>query len=207
MNDIQKKNIKAYDDTIEEYHNKTKDLLEDQGEELQQFCSLVKKGGKVLDLACGPGRDAKFFIEQGFEVVGVDLGEKVIAKAKQVCPKAIFHVMDMCDLKFEDGSFDGIWFNAGLFAIEKKYNAQVLKKIHAILKKDSPLFISVKEGQGEGFMLDKRYNVEKYFALHTKDEIKNLLEQAGFEIINITILKPEGDYATHQWIDVMCRKK
>lgn len=38
------------------------------------------RNGSVLDIACGDGRNALFFIENGFEVTGVDFSTKALAR-------------------------------------------------------------------------------------------------------------------------------
>lgn len=38
-----------------------------------RFAALARKGGPVLDLACGGGRHLRHFLERGHPVVGVDL--------------------------------------------------------------------------------------------------------------------------------------
>ena len=43
----------------------------------------IKKGSKLIDIACGKGRHAKRFNSLGFDVVGVDLSPNSIATAKQ----------------------------------------------------------------------------------------------------------------------------
>lgn len=44
-----------------------------------RFATLIRPGGKVLDLACGRGRHARFLAEQGFQVVAVDKDEEALA--------------------------------------------------------------------------------------------------------------------------------
>lgn len=38
------------------------------------------KMGSVLDIACGDGRNALFFTENGFKVTGVDFSSKALAR-------------------------------------------------------------------------------------------------------------------------------
>ncbi|MBY8881914.1 class I SAM-dependent methyltransferase [Actinacidiphila acidipaludis] len=44
---------------------------------------LVARGGRALDLGCGPGRNAVFLAAQGFEVDAVDLSPSAIAWAAE----------------------------------------------------------------------------------------------------------------------------
>lgn len=39
---------------------------------IARFCDLVPAGGRVLDVACGGGRHARFFLERGHAVTVVD---------------------------------------------------------------------------------------------------------------------------------------
>jgi ubiquinone/menaquinone biosynthesis C-methylase UbiE len=52
----------------------------------------VKKGDKVLDLACGTGFFSKAFSEAGAAVIGVDIGRELIEHAKKQVPRAHFFV-------------------------------------------------------------------------------------------------------------------
>lgn len=61
----------------------------------------LKKGSKVLDLACGNGRHSILFARRGFKVTGVDLSEYLISKAKENL-KSGYEKYKSC-LKFEIG--------------------------------------------------------------------------------------------------------
>lgn len=52
-----------------------------------KFEIYLKSGDKILDLGCGSGRDSKYFLSKGYDVVSVDgsieicrLAEKYIGK-------------------------------------------------------------------------------------------------------------------------------
>ncbi len=62
-------------------------------------------GARLLDLACGRGRHARFFAEAGLEVVGVDISEASIAEARMAAPQARFVVHDMRQV-LEPEAFD-----------------------------------------------------------------------------------------------------
>lgn len=44
----------------------------------------IPKGAKILDLACGKGRHARFLNQSGYDVLGVDLSENSIHAAKKM---------------------------------------------------------------------------------------------------------------------------
>lgn len=69
----------------------------------------LKKGARVLDLACGKGRHAVTLYECGFDVLGVDLSPNSISIAKQFENDSLkFAVHDMRNI-IPNEQFDGIF--------------------------------------------------------------------------------------------------
>ncbi|MDQ3100376.1 MAG: class I SAM-dependent methyltransferase [Bacteroidota bacterium] len=64
-------------------------------------------GSKVLDLACGRGRHARWLSEAGMLVTGIDISPESIAFAQRSVPAARFCVHDMRE-PFADQEFDAI---------------------------------------------------------------------------------------------------
>jgi ubiquinone/menaquinone biosynthesis C-methylase UbiE len=68
----------------------------------------LKKGERVLDLACGEGYFARAFAKAGATVVGADIAKELIEKAR-LQGGAEYHVALANDLKFaKDKSFDTV---------------------------------------------------------------------------------------------------
>jgi SAM-dependent methyltransferase len=49
-----------------------------------RWAPLVSKGGRVLDIACGSGRHARYFAARGHPVIGVDRDEEALARMANV---------------------------------------------------------------------------------------------------------------------------
>ena len=65
-----------------------------------------KKNARILDVACGKGRHAKYLNSIGFDVTGVDLSLNSIKSAKKYENKKLkFHQHDMRNV-FEENKFD-----------------------------------------------------------------------------------------------------
>ena len=125
-------------------------LYKNRGEkEAQVFIDNVieklqlKKGSKLIDIACGKGRHATYFNKKGMNVVGVDLSPNSIASAKQNENNNLqFSVHDMREV-YKENHFDivtNLFTSFGYF--ENKDDEQ--KAINAMaknLKSDGVLII------------------------------------------------------------------
>ena len=63
--------------------------------------------GRLLDLGCGTGRLCAHFAAKGFECVGVDLSEVMLARAQENAPRASFMQANLVELaELRERSFD-----------------------------------------------------------------------------------------------------
>ena len=103
--------------------------------ELISWSGLNKlpKGSRILDVGCGIGGSSRILsMDYGFEVVGISISTEQIKRANELTNNqehCRFVVMDALDLKFEKGSFDGIWsVEAGAHIFDKqKYADEMLR--------------------------------------------------------------------------------
>lgn len=169
---------------------------------------MMPEKARILDLGCGPGRDAKIFADKGYTVMGIDLSEKMIAAARTMVKNAKFEVMDVAKLKFKDGSFDGVWANASPMHMPKADATKALKEAYRVLKKGGVFYLCVKEGSGQALLPDERYGgVEKFWSFYSKEYIEKAVENTGFAIIESYVTEKRNPYATHPWISVFARKR
>ena len=91
-------------------------------------------GGRLLDLGCGGGGVAVLLRDAcGFaEVVGVDISEESVAKARELGVDALQLNIDFEDLPFEDNSFDAAFCGE---VLEHVINADhLLDELHRTLR-------------------------------------------------------------------------
>lgn len=101
----------------------------------------IKKGERVLDLACGTGFFTRAFFEEGANATGVDLGKQLILIAKKESPKEIQYFAHSADdlSTFEDSSLDKITIVLALQNIEAPH--KVFKECARVLAPQGKLFI------------------------------------------------------------------
>jgi len=99
-------------------------------------------GQKVLDVGCGSGRNSYFFLQNDFEVYGVDQSPEAIASiqalaasAQKDYPLDRFQVSSIEGMNFKKDSFDLVICNAVLhFAKNDEHFDQMLRSIWQVLK-------------------------------------------------------------------------
>ena len=148
------------------------------------FLKLLPERATILDLGCGPGRDAKYFSLEGYEVIGVDFSGNMLKIARKIAPNANFLKQDLRKINFPANSFYGIWCSFTILHLERDELPRLLKLLEKVLKKNGILFIATKLGEGEQILkenLDTSLAIfETYFS---KKEIETLLKGVGFKLL------------------------
>ena len=78
------------------------------------FAAMLEAAGvgppmRVLDVGCGGGFSSRLALARGARVTGLDAAKGMIDHARTAVPEAEFHVGDMEDMPFENGSFDVVF--------------------------------------------------------------------------------------------------
>ena len=97
---------------------------------------------KVLDVGCGGGRNLVYFIQNGFEVFGVDPNADAVAQVQLLNselapanPATNFSVAFAEDLPFDDSTFDLVISSAVLhFANDSNHFDAMLRSMWRVLK-------------------------------------------------------------------------
>jgi 8-oxo-dGTP diphosphatase len=199
--------LNSYEASASLYAKNTTDLH--PKEEAQKFVSRLPNSAKIIDIGCGPGRDAKVFSCYGIEVVGIDFSPKMIELARQNAPGCSFHLMDIEDLVFAPESFHGIWANCALLHTPKQSIPSILSRMHMLLRPKGILYLSVKQDHiAESFEADGRYGgLEKYWSFYEPNELVKLLNEAKFQVVDVEIANKSSDYHTHPIIKIFAEKQ
>ena len=132
----------------------------------------VLPGKRVLDFGCGSGRDTKYFINAGFEVVAIDGSEELCKSASAYTGIQVKHMLFQ-DLD-EEGFYDGIWACSSILHLSKDELRIVINKMSRALKLNGIIYTSFKYGNFEGerngrFFTDFTLELFKDFISDVKD--------------------------------------
>lgn len=200
--------IKTYDNVAQEYMERYQKHGDQNNMQpfLDKFIVLLTTGKKVLDIGGGAGFDAKYLSDKGCIVTSIDLSEKLLEIARQIAPKVEFIKMDMRDMTFDDATFDGVWASASLLHIPKSEIKGVIGKIYSILKHKGVIYLGFKQGEGEKFVTNEGKGnlpgVKRFFSFYSAEEIKQLLIDQGFEIIEFV----SDTNRENVWLNYIYRK-
>ena len=97
--------------------------------------------GNFLDLGTGPGTQALQLSKYDFEVIGTDISQSAIDKAKKLSNKIRFLVDDILNSRLSDKKFDFI-LDRGIFHIlDISQRPQYIKQIKRILNDNGIFFL------------------------------------------------------------------
>lgn len=167
--------------------NRSYDLFEKPW--LDKAISRLKPNAHILDMGCGTGVPIdKYFLEQNFNVTGIDTCETFISEAKQSLCEYIqghFFTHDMRDLNLNQ-KFDFIIAWNSFFHLtpnDQKHMFPIFKK-H--LHDGGLLMMTTGPKSGEVYSDNGGGNL--YHASLDASEYQNLLKAYGFEIIDFKLM-------------------
>lgn len=166
----------------------------------KRFIGYIPKGGKILDLGCGSGRDSLFFKELGYNVTAVDGSSEMCIQAEKNIGQAVIN-MTFDKLSFES-EFDGIWACASLLHVPSKDIRDVLVKIEKALKSGGYFYFSVKYGNYEG------EREGRYYTDYTEQSVETLFAAVpSLHKVDMWLTDDARPGRNDRWINCICQKK
>lgn len=96
---------------------------------------VLGRTGRALDLGCGAGRDTKFLLEEGFDVVAVDKAEKALEYLKGFPQEHLeIQLSSFENFDFEEEKYDLVNAQFSLPFTDRDRFSEVFRKVKASLK-------------------------------------------------------------------------
>ena len=150
--------------------------------------------GSVLDLGCGTGQPiAEYFIQNGFDVTGVDGSQAQINKASQLVPEMHAICDDMRRIHLEK-QFDCIVAWHSFFHLSQNDQKNMFKIFNQHIKSGGLLIFT--SGTSESEIWSDNGGEMLYHASLSEDEYHSLLVKYHFKVILHKIEDPECGDAT-----------
>jgi len=186
---MDQKTIDTYNELAEEYDKETSDFWERIPHTIiNKFTELTQ--GKVLDVGSGPGRDGLILESLGLNVVCLDASEAMVKLSTEKGLESV--VGDFNALPFLDESFDGVWAYTSLLHVPKSEVLKPISEIWRVLKIGGTFGLGLIEGDTELYRESSGVGKPRWFSFYKKEEIENILQNNGFEIIYFEEFKPSS---------------
>jgi len=179
---------------------------------------LFKKQGlkKILIPGFGYGRNAKVFIDNGFEVTGIEISESAIDLAKKQFNDSIkIYPGSVYSMPFDTELYDGIFCYALLHLLSAEERLKFISDCYNQLKPNGYMvFVSLSKldfrfGQGEKISKDTfetRHGLNLFF--YDLDSIK--LEFGNYDLITSEVINDPKDLGVkppQKFWYIVCQKK
>jgi ubiquinone/menaquinone biosynthesis C-methylase UbiE len=153
------------------------------------------KGRKAIDFGCGTGRSTRFLQELGFKVVGVDISEDMIRKAREIDPKGDYRLIEEGNLnQFGDDAYDlvmSVFAFDNISTMEKK--VRNLKQFRRLLKND---------GKVINLVSSPEIYTHEWASFSTKDFPENRCAKSGDKVkIIVTEIEDMRPVEDTLWTD------
>lgn len=163
-----------------------------------RLATVARRGGTLLDVGCGAGRDLRAFRLMGFHAIGLEPSEPLaqIARAYSGCEVRVGRVQDI-DAR---GEFDAVWACASLLHLPRTSMPTALARIRAASKPTAVFFLSMQLGFGEFVAPDGRF-----YALYQPDALSLAVGAAGFAVVEVWESGDSLDERPIRWINLLAR--
>ena len=161
--------------------------------------------GRLLDLGCGAGSMfTEYYLSKGWEILGVDLSEKMLELSQKNYPQMKTIIGDMTEIDFDNDSFDVIISVYSLFHIQKEKHEALFQNIYKWLTPNGKVlftYAGVEYTGSETFSGYIEFMGENMFYSHlSQDELLMTLEKLNFK--NIDIKKRDIGGETFLWVSM-----
>lgn len=167
------------------------------------YSGLDSDSGCLLDLGCGAGEPlARFFLDLGWQVTGVDFSKRMLELARRYAPEMEQVGGDMREVQFDQASFDAVAAVYSLFHVPRDDHRRLLANVLSWLKPGGRLLFTyaTKEYTGEeefdGFI---EFMGQQLYYSHTRPEkLRKMLEEVGFTAVSFIYRDIGGE--TFLWV-------
>ena len=180
-------NLRQIYDRFAETYEASRGLFDMTGILEPFFTGLGRPHGRLLDLGCGAGEPfPRYFLEHGWEVVGVDFSKKMLGLAAHYAPRMHTICADMTAVDFEPDAFDAITCIYSLFHVPRAQHPALFAKFRRWLRPGGRILFTYATRAYTGadeFEGPKEFMGQNLFYSHTTpDKLREQLAAAGLAV-------------------------
>ncbi|HVE99053.1 MAG TPA: class I SAM-dependent methyltransferase [Mycobacteriales bacterium] len=177
----------TYDAIAAAYAGRTRTV--DERDWLDELVVAVPPGGTVVDVGCGPGREAELLQADGYRAIGLDVSTSMLALARRNGVPVVQG--DLRSLPLRDGAVDAVWSCASLLHVPREQTVATLADWRRVTRDGGGLALSTSSGDDEGWEAvpfaseqDER-DRRCWFVHRTRDELVSAVTAAGWSVEHV----------------------
>jgi SAM-dependent methyltransferase len=181
MESDSEKIIDLYDRHAHDYVSDRRIARGNESAWLDRFSALLPRGSSILDIGCGFGEPvARYLIDGGFAVAGVDTSPTLIALCRERFPQRSWRVADMRSLALEQ-TFDGLLAWDSFFHLTPDDQRRMFPIFQCHASRRAALMFT--SGTSHGESIGSYRGEPLYHASLAPEEYRALLNSIGFRIV------------------------
>ena len=169
--------VKSYEKYAHERASHSPDAF--KARERSEFLKFLKDEGRetLLEIGCGPGQDAQFFQDQGFQVLAVDNTPTMV---KLTAEKGVTaQVLDCYNLDEINKCFDAVYTMNCLLHIPKRDIDQILHLISRRLNDSGLMYLGIwGDTNFEGIWEQDRYEPKRFFSFWKTEALLEVIQRS-----------------------------
>ncbi|MFH0970867.1 MAG: methyltransferase domain-containing protein [Candidatus Diapherotrites archaeon] len=190
MEAFKKETVITFESQAKEYESYLHEILEKFAQDdVERFVSSLQ-GPRILDVGCGPGVFLEAFRNQGLDGMGIDLSDVFIQRCHEKGLNA--KRMDIEHPILYPHSFHGIWGNTALHHMPKEKAFAVIQHFSRLLMGNGILFLTLPDGQGEGYEDTPREGFKQWVAYYTLEDVRLMMGKHFDELHYSSKTLPDG---------------
>ena len=167
--------------------------------DLARFIKAMPKGGRVLDLGCGPGGASYLMAQAGLAVDALDASPEMVRLA---CEKGIKARVATFDDVQDVDTYDGVWANFSLLHAPREKLPLHFAALAKALRAGGHMHVGLKTGSGV-----ERDHLQRLYTFVEQDELAELFAQAGLSVVATRTGSGVGLAGTDDpWVIMLGRK-
>jgi len=190
--------IDYYDTNAAAFIERTVDI--DLSDEYEAFLPHLPSGAHILDAGCGSGRDARAFLDMGYQVSAFDGSIEMVRHTSTHTGLDVRHLR-FEDVEYED-QFDGAWASASLLHVPAEQVLDAVNRLARSLKPGGIFYMSMKHGT------DQQCIEGRLFSFVDEARVQALIEQAtGLNLVRTwSSTEQRDDGSTQTWVHALAQR-
>lgn len=157
---------------------------------LDLFCEQVPTGGKVLELACGPGNITRYLLNKrpDLRILGTDIAPNMLELAKANNPSASFEWLDCKDMSSIKDTYHAVMCGFCLPYLSGAESMKLISDIYTIIKPGGVLYLSCMEENEyhQSGIKTNSHGDHVYVHYHTTDLLLEYLSANHFRLMELS---------------------